>query len=253
MIKGLQPFLFGSLFILLFLTITTTISFILMNNGLVYLIGGVLGSFGGGFFIYRFAKPISPLTSIVIVPIMFAGIFLSEYIDIKVTKIEFNRTPSSIKLDTSIKIFELIDYKILTKMISKYSFTRREKDRVFHKTVCTIPIVNSDWVINNQIDLFAVCEKDNCSSCFSENQKFGKIVKLETSDNFKSYIESVKNGAKKNSLNIKIDKLIFVELIEDIDQYAQKKRDSGIIIFLSLLFIWNFISIFSFKKGKENI
>ncbi len=251
-VRIVKPFIIGSFLITILAIIATTVSYFFRDNGVTYFFCGVLGAFGGGFFIYKFAQPISPLTVIMIIPVMFSGIFFSEYIQIKTAKILLNTEPSTIKSDNSTEIFELTNYKILTKMISKYSFTKREKDRIFHKTVCTTPIVNSDWVINNQINLFAVCEKDDCSSCFSANQKFARVLKSETSDNFKSYIQSMKNGVKKNNLNL-VNKPIFIELIEDINQYATKKRDLGIIIFLSLLFLWNFISIFSFKTKKENI
>ncbi len=65
------------------------------HRGAAYFISGVVALFGVGYFVYKFTK-ISHLTSLVVVPSMFSGTFLSDYYHIKKEKILHGINPSAI-------------------------------------------------------------------------------------------------------------------------------------------------------------
>lgn len=244
-----KPFVIGSLGIAVFTLFAIAVSLITMNNGVTYFICGVTGALGVGYYIHRLAKPISPLTVLVVIPCMFSATLISEYIHLSEEKIIRQIKPSEIKAHRSSLLFELSNYHVLHDMKSSYTGTWRYKDKSATIHVLTVPIVDNDWQPDDNVEVFAVCEKNyensgNCDNAFFPHKGFAKLVLQRTTHHYKSFEVSAKQGAKDHDYRI-ADAITFVELISDIRLYAIKKRRYGIVIFLGLLFLWNAVSFWS--------
>ncbi len=247
----LKPYIIGSLGITVFTLFAIAVSFFTMNNGVTYFICGITGAFGVGYFIHRLAKPVSPLTVLVIIPCMFSGTLISEYIHLSKEKIIHQMKPSEIKAHRSSLLFELSNYHVLHDKKSSYTGTWRYKDKSATIHVYTVPVVDDDWQPDDTVEVFAVCEKNfensgDCGNAFSPDKGFAKLVVQRSTNHYKSFEVSAKKGVKDHDYKI-ADTITFVELISDIHLYAIKKRRYGIIIFFGLLLLWNAVSFWSVR------
>ncbi|HCL55537.1 MAG TPA: hypothetical protein DHW82_00805 [Spirochaetia bacterium] len=253
---AIKPYMIGSIIILLFTLLSAFLSFLIKDNGITYFICGAAGAFGIGFLIYKAAKPISPLTVLIIIPCMFSGTFFAEYYLISKEKIISHIKPSEIELYKTSFLFEFDNYQILDKMKSSYTGIWRYKDKSSKIDVYTVPVVDSDWKPDDIVKVFAVCEKtfensSNCENAFLPHKRFAKRIDQKTNHHYKSFEASVVNGVKDFHFKT-ADDTVFVELISDIYLYAVQKRRYGVIIFLALLFLWNVTSFWSVRHELKN-
>lgn len=254
-IAALKPYLMGSLGILAFTSFCIIISLLVRNNGITYFICGTTGAFGMGYYLHKFAKPLSPLTALLIIPCMFSGIFLADYLFISTAKIIRNIKPSQISAHQSSSLFELSDFHILYTMKSSYTGTWRYKDKSAKIHVFTVPVADSDWQSDDIISVFAICEKNfenssNCDQAFLPHKRFAKRVDSSNSERTKSFLMSAKLGSQSKNLHIG-ENIVFIELIANIDLYALKKRRYGVILLLGLLFLWNFVCYLSQRYAAK--
>jgi hypothetical protein len=258
--NNIKAYLLGSLGIFIYFIITIMLSLLIKNNGIVYFISGICCFFGLGFYFVKLSNPISPLSVLLIIPCMFAGTYLSEYIQLKNEIIVQAKNPRDIFLYNSSNYFELSNYLILNQYKNTIIEIKKIQDRSSKISVTVVPIVNQNWMLEDKIEIFATCEENfennyNCENAFLIYSKFAKLINSQTSNHDNSLNNAAIQGGKKYNLNLS-ENLKFIELITDIELYANNKKKYGIIIFLSFLFLWIFVSILIEKyensTRKEN-
>lgn len=253
-LSALRPYAVGSLAAAVFTVFSVLVSYIAQNNGVTYFICGVTGAFGIGYAIYRLAGPVSPLTALVLIPCMFSGVFIGEYLHLMRERVIAAR-PSELKAHASSDVFELRNHRIVREMKSSYSGTWRYKDKSATIHVYAVPVVDEGWGPGESVEVFAVCEKTfgnsgSCDGAFHPGKRFAKRIVRQTSDHYKSFEVSVKRGVKDHDLHV-AGSIVFVELISDISVYAARKRNFGIMLCAGLVLLWNAVSFWSVRYESK--
>jgi len=252
----MKPLGVGIAGITIFTFITFFVFYFTPHRGAAYFISGVAAFFGVGYFIYKFTK-ISPLTALVVVPVMFSGMFLSDYFHIRKEKILPGINPSAIVKNPQVNVFELENFRIRTENLISHSYSYyRKGGSSSGKVIVPVYLIPlSDAMENSEepVWVFATCSSESCHQKIRPHWKFAiRRNKNNTNpEDLDAYNDAFRKKYSAPPALVKMNP-VFVRLTPDVYLTGIRMRRYAILIYLGVIVTWIMVSLFSLRFDNKN-
>lgn len=253
----IKPIFVGFAGITIFVLFSGIVFYLTPNKGWAYFVCGITGSFGMGYFLYKFASPISPAIALIIVPFMFSGAHLSDYVRLKREPVMTGARVGDIARYQDKNVFGLIDVQVLHADATSYSYSYYSKEGSSSKKVFipvfVIPLVDTSREKGASVEVYAACSGKSCNTRIRSDGKFA--VRLDKNNTRPEIYDAFGKAAQKasgDSALMRGKSPVFVELIHNLHTAQAQSLRNGILVYLGLLALWFAVSIWSIRADAKS-